>query len=218
MKLSGCTGQPGTLTMGSPAFDRQSQPEVIGQAHAAGGIAFHGVNAAIGGAGSARDHGQRLGRQAVDPFAGGDRLAGLGVGAQRGPVAFLLDLLVGDGPSTTSTKGSSFPSSASIAILHEVVADFISQHGIVQMNLGQAGNRAQQNVFDAGLGGGGDRDRIAVAAQARGDPQDVDLFDCRRLLRRPTIWNRCCSHSWSAPFQTKPIAKESRNNSDSEAG
>lgn len=26
MKLSGCTGQPGTLTIGNPAFDFQSQP------------------------------------------------------------------------------------------------------------------------------------------------------------------------------------------------
>src|SRR5262249_10297497 len=30
MKLSGCTGQPGTQTIGKPAFDRQSQPRKSG--------------------------------------------------------------------------------------------------------------------------------------------------------------------------------------------
>ena len=60
------------------------------------GLPGHGVDAAVGGAGAGRDDGQRLGGEAVDPLAGGDRLAGLRVGAQGGPVAFALDLLVGD--------------------------------------------------------------------------------------------------------------------------
>ena len=70
--------------------------QVIGQAHAAGGVARHGVDAAVGGAGAGRDDGPGLGGQAVDPVAGRDRLAGLLVGAQGRPVALVLDLLVGD--------------------------------------------------------------------------------------------------------------------------
>ena len=96
MKLSGWTGQPGTLTIGMPAFDFHSQPEVVGQAHAAGRVAGHRVDAAVGGAGAAGDDGQRLRGQPVDPVAGGDRLPGLLVGAERRPVALRLDLLVRD--------------------------------------------------------------------------------------------------------------------------
>ena len=42
--------------------------EIVGQPHAAGRIAFHGVDAAVGRAGAGGDDGQRLGRQPVDPL------------------------------------------------------------------------------------------------------------------------------------------------------
>ena len=71
--------------------------EIVGQAHAAGRIALHGVNAAISGAGSAGDDGECLRSEAVDPLIGGDGLAGMRIGSETRPVAFLLDLLVGDG-------------------------------------------------------------------------------------------------------------------------
>ena len=45
------------------------------------------------------------------------------------------------------------------------------------MHLGQAGNRPHDDVFDARLRGGGDRDGVAVATQAVGRPEDVNLFD-----------------------------------------
>ena len=89
MKLSGCTGQPGTLTIGQAGLGFPVPAEIIGQAHAAGRIALHRVNAAVGRAGAAGDDGQRFRREPVDPFVGRDRLAGLRVGSQRGPVAFL---------------------------------------------------------------------------------------------------------------------------------
>jgi len=35
----------------------------------------------------------------------------------------------------------------------------------------------KEDVFDAGLGGGSDRHRVAVAAQSGRDPEDVHLLD-----------------------------------------
>src|ERR671912_878886 len=82
------------------AHDRQAglalpgPAQVVGHAHGPGGVAGHGVDAAVGGAGADGQHGQGLGGQAVDPLAGGHRLAGRGVVAEPAPVAFLLDRLV----------------------------------------------------------------------------------------------------------------------------
>ena len=67
MKLSGWTGQPGTQTMGMPACERQLPAEVVGQAHAAGRVALHRVNAAVGGAGAGGDDGPGVRREPVDP-------------------------------------------------------------------------------------------------------------------------------------------------------
>ena len=52
-----------------------------------------------------------------------------------------------------------------VAILHEVVADFVREHRIVQVHVRESGNRAQHHVFDARLGRCGDRDRVAVTPQ-----------------------------------------------------
>src|SRR5215216_1874546 len=70
--------------------------QVVGDAHGPGGVAGHGVDAAVGGAGADGQHGQGLGGQAVDPLAGGHGLAGVGVVAEAAPVALALDRLVGD--------------------------------------------------------------------------------------------------------------------------
>ena len=80
-------------------------------------------------------------------------------------------------PSTTRTNGSSLPSRRQVPILHEVVAHFVGEDRIVQVDLGQAGDGAQHDVLDAGLHGGGDGDRISVAAKTGGHPYDVNLGD-----------------------------------------
>ena len=40
MKLSGCTGHPGTFTIGTPALDFQLPAQVVGQAHAPGRVSL----------------------------------------------------------------------------------------------------------------------------------------------------------------------------------
>src|SRR5579859_5871346 len=89
MKLSGCTGQPGTFTIGSPALDFQ--------AHATRRIARHGMDSAVGGACARTNYGSGFRRKTVDPFAGSDRLPGLGIGAEGRPVALVLNLFVRNG-------------------------------------------------------------------------------------------------------------------------
>src|SRR6202167_3070761 len=70
--------------------------EVVEHAHRAGRITSHRMDAAVGRAGSHRQHQQRLGREPIDPFAGGHWLSGGGIVAKAAPVAFLLDRLVRD--------------------------------------------------------------------------------------------------------------------------
>jgi hypothetical protein len=116
-----------------------------------------------------------LGSQAVDPIRGRDGLAGLHIGSQRGPVAFFLDLFVGNGAFHTSTKGSSLPSSARYQRLHEIVAVFIGQDWIVQVDFGEPGMAPRMTSSMLGwvaavIGYG-----IAVAAQTGGDPKDVNF-------------------------------------------
>jgi segregation and condensation protein A len=49
-----------------------------------------------------------------------------------------------------------------VPILHQFIAHLVGQHRIMQMHLGQAGNGAGHQFFDAGLHGGRDRNRIAI--------------------------------------------------------
>jgi len=56
----------------------------------------------------------------------------------------------------------------------------------VQVYLGDPGNAAEKNVFDARLRGRGHRDGVSVAAEPRCDPEYVDLFYRER---------RCISHA-----------------------
>ena len=145
----------------------------------------------------ARDHRQRFRRQAIDPLIGGNRLPGLGIGPKPRPVAFFLYLLVGNGAFDHQHERIQLSLLRHVPEFQEVVSVLVGQNGIVQVHLGQAGNCPQQNVFDTGLGCRGDRNRISVAAQPGGDPENVDFGDWRRFLRLPTVWNRFRCHSWT---------------------
>ena len=57
--------------------------EVVGQAHRAGRVVLHRGDAAVGRAGADGDDRRRLGREPVDPLVGRDRLAVVGVDAER---------------------------------------------------------------------------------------------------------------------------------------
>ena len=116
-------------------------------------------------------------REPVDPLGRRDRLAGRLVGADRRPVALALDLLVGDRALDDEHERVEPPFGRVMKELEELVAVLVGEHGVVQVDLRQPGNGAQDDVLDARLRGGGDRHRVAVAAQAGRDPEDVDLGD-----------------------------------------
>ncbi len=65
----------------------------------------------------------------------------------------------------------------------KVFAGLESQHRVVQRHPGQSGDRPQQNIFQAGLRGRRDGNRIAIAPQSGRDPQNLDGRD-RRFVSR----------------------------------
>ena len=105
-----------------------------------------------------------------------------GIGAHRGPVALFLDALVGDGSLHHQHERIELALLRLVPGFEEGVAGLEREHRIMQMDLGQAGDRAEEHVFDARLGGGGDGHRVAVTAEAGGEPQDVDVRNRRGFL------------------------------------
>ena len=153
--------------------------QVVGHAHGAGRVAGHGVDAAVGGAGPGGQDRGGLGRQPVQPLVGGHRLAGGRVVAEPAPVALGLDRLVGDGPLDDQHERVELAAVGLVPPLDEVVGPGLRaalevDQRPVHRDLGQAGQRAEHDLLDAGLGGGGQGDRVSVTAEAAVHPEDVD--------------------------------------------
>ncbi len=58
---------------------------------------------------------------------------------------------------------------------HEVVAIRQGKKGIVQRHFRNPGNLPEKDIFDAGLSGRGHGDSVPITAQARGNPEDIEL-------------------------------------------
>src|SRR4051794_15897045 len=155
--------------------------EVVGEAHAAGRVARHRVDAAVGRARADRDDAPRLGRQAVEPPVQRERLARRLVVAERRPVALAVDVLVRDRALDDEHERRVELAARRLAERREelLAAERRRQHLVVEVHLRDAGDRAEQDVLDARLARRGDRDGVAVAAHPLRDPQDVDLLDGR---------------------------------------
>ena len=69
-----------------------------------------------------------------------------------------------------------------IEILRKLVAVFVSIDRIVQFDSGDSGDAAEDQILDARLSGGGHRDRLAVTAKSRRNPENIDLFEKRFVL------------------------------------
>src|SRR5580704_15283384 len=180
--------------------------QVVRKPHASRWIAFHGVNAAVGGAGSRRHHRPRTRRETVDPFTGGDRLAGLWVGAQGSPVTYFLIVFVRDRPFYHQNEVFHLPFSGLMERLHIVVAVSQREEGIVQSYLWNPGNLPEENVFNTGLGGRGHGSGVPVAAQPGGDPQYIELGNhalLRGRERHPLLRGR--HHMPSVPEEKVPL-------------
>jgi hypothetical protein len=61
---------------------------------------------------------------------------------------------------------------------------FVSQEQVKKTDFGNPRQISADDVFDAGLGGRGHGDGVAIAAQAGVDPKDVDRLRCGICVRR----------------------------------
>ena len=153
--------------------------EVVGHAHRAGRVAGHRVDAAVRRAGADRDDGGRLGRQPVQPLGGRHRLAGRRVVAEAAPVALVLDRLVGDRALDHEDERLELTAVGLVPPLDEVVGALLRtalevDQRPVHRDLRQPRQRPEHDLLDAGLGGRGQGDRVAVAAEPTVHPEDVD--------------------------------------------
>ena len=129
--LSGCAGQPGTLTIGMSRRDAPPRTQVIAQPHRAGWVAPHRGDPAEGRAGAEGEHGGGTGREPVDPRAGGDRLARIRVEAERRPVPIAADLLVRDRALEHQDERVELACRGVEPRPHEVLAGLVGQQRVV---------------------------------------------------------------------------------------
>ena len=134
------------------------------------------MNPAIGRACASAHDSPGVGSQAVNPFTGGDGLAGLVIGTKRSPITFGLVILVGYGPFDDENERVELSFGGEMEILHELIAVFVGEERIMELYPRKAGEGAKHKVFDTGLGGAGHCDRIAITSQPRSNPQHVDFF------------------------------------------
>ena len=163
------------------------------------GIARHRVDAAVGGAGAHREDRRGLGRQPVEPFVGRHRLTGRRVVAEAAPVALGLDRLVRDGPLHHQHERVELAPVGLVPPLDEGVGALLGaalevDQRPVHRDLGQARQGAERDLLDAGLGGGGQRHRVPVAAEASVHPENMQ----DRILRG-------LGHS-GHPFARRPVS------------
>ena len=123
--------------------------------------------------------GEGLRGQAVEPLARGHRLVGVGVVAEPAPVALALDRLVGDRALDDEHERLQLAAVGLEEPLDEVVgaadrAALEVDQRPVDGDLRQARAAPEGDLLDARLRRRRQRDRVAVAAQAGVDPQDVD--------------------------------------------
>ncbi len=83
---------------------------------------------------------QARGRQPIDPCTCGDRLSGGLVRAQRGPIAFLLVALVGNGAFDHQDERSKLAVRGPMEGLQEFVAIVLRQERVMEVDLRDPGN------------------------------------------------------------------------------
>src|SRR5207253_1375087 len=96
--------------------------------------------------------------------AGGDGLAGRGVGPEPGPAALGLVLLVGDRALDHQHEGGELALGGAAEVAQELVAGLVGQDRVVQPDERQSWESAAYEVLEAGLSRGGDGDGVAIAA------------------------------------------------------
>src|ERR1700722_7525283 len=105
--------------------------QVIWKPHTSCRVAFHGVNAAIGSAGSCRHHRPSAGSETIDPVTGSNWLTGLRIGAEGGPITLLLIMFIRDRAFDDQNEIFLIPLSGLVEGSQEVVAIGQGKEGVV---------------------------------------------------------------------------------------
>ena len=163
---------------------RPAPAQVVAQAHGAGRVVAHRRHAAVGRARPDGHDGGRLRRQPVDPGAGGDRLAALGVDAEPRPVALAVDLLVGHRALEHEHEGVEAPALGVVPGAHELVAVLEGEHRVVDDDGRRARDRAREQLLERRAGRRRQRDGVAVTAQPARHPHHVDQLALAAPLAR----------------------------------
>src|ERR1700722_4792661 len=133
------------------------------------------MNAAVGGAGACSDHSPGLGRQAIDPITGEDRLTGLLIGPKAGPVALGFISFVRDRSFDDQDKGGQVSCNGAVKWLEEVFTVCVSEHRVVKIPFGNPGDSAEENILQAWLRCRGHGNCVAITAEACGNPKHIYL-------------------------------------------
>ena len=139
------------------------------------GISFHRVNASVRGARSGCDNRPGFRREAINPITRQDRLAGGLIRAESRPISFALVFFVGDRTFHHQDERREFSFRGLMKMAHEFFAVVVSKKRIVQVNFGDPGDATEEDVFNARLSGRGHRDGVSIAAEAGGDPKNVNF-------------------------------------------
>ena len=135
----GLDGAAGDVDDGQPAGRAPVPAQVVGEAHGPGGVAGHGVDAAVGGTGADGDDGPGAWGQPVDPAGGGDGLTGVGVGAEAGPAPLDVARLVGDGALDDEDEGVELTGGGGLEPGEELVAHLVGEHRVMEADRGTPG-------------------------------------------------------------------------------
>ena len=99
------------------------------------------------------------------------------VGSEGRPISLGFVGFVGNRPFHDQDERRERAFRRQVEALQKFVAVFVGQKEIVKVDLGNPRQVAENQVFDAGLRRGRDRDGVAVTTQSGVDPEDVDFFD-----------------------------------------
>ncbi len=198
--------------MGDAGLGFPVPAQIVGDAHRAGGITRHRVDATVCGAGSGGHDRRGLGCQPIEPFAGGDRLSGLLVVAETAPVAVVVEFLVGNRPLDDQHERFEFTPVGLAEPLEEVVGATFGpalevDERPVHRDLRQTRQRPPEcDLLDGGLHRGGERDGVTVAAEAGVDPQHV----YQRVLGRQRLWCRHAEPPSGVPVHSCTVGVDRR--------
>ena len=103
--------------------------------------------------------------EAIEPFIGRNGLPRQRIGAECGPVAFGLVLLVGDGAFDDENERSQLPRGRLMEGLQKIVAVLAGEQRVSEVDFGNPRNAAEDEILEARLSRARQCNRLPIAAE-----------------------------------------------------